>query len=214
MKHPDRRRADPFENLLEGRVADGSPLATVLSAARAPGTAAEIAGLDAALSAFYRLGPATRPFALVHAPPNPPHRWLALKVAATASALSLAGGVAYAATGADFLTGGSPRPPGTHSTRPDPRPAWAPLAAVPSGSDESQGVRPSHHPRSGRPALPAGPAKTAAATHSAHPTHPTHPTHPAHPSHPTHPAKPSTRSGHPSHPTHPSHPAKKSDAIG
>ena len=52
MKRRRTRSADPFENLLDGRSSDDSALAQLFTAAQAPGTREELAGLPVARTAF------------------------------------------------------------------------------------------------------------------------------------------------------------------
>jgi hypothetical protein len=225
MRRPNRGRSAALDRLLDGDVADGTALAEVLAAARAPGSADELAGLSGAMSAFVT---ATRQL------PRPPvgHRaaprraltagGLLAKTVAAVGGVALAGGVAYAATTAGFIGigGGSHHPPAFHTTTPGH-----------SGEhDRNTGSSPFGSTGPGSAANPNAltTAKTTAAPSSRavenpgskpepDPTHPAHPTqsvHPTHPPSPTHPAPSSSatppahgRTSHPTHPPTPSHPA-------
>jgi hypothetical protein len=221
MRRAIRRSSASLEQLLEKDIADGTTLCRVLSAARAPGTTHEVAGLEAAMSAFAAATRETPRSPASHravATRTVTARRFALKALAAVSGVTLAGGVAYAATTAGFA-GGSPNdvPPrhstgpgqGTHSTN-----SFG--GSLPLGPG-SVGSPAGAHPRStltatvavthpnGRPEVtpPNRPESTR--------VHPTHPTSSPHPS-PT-PSSPASHTapsdpGRSSHPGRPSHPPK------
>lgn len=97
-----------LDALLDGHD-DGTALARLLGAARAPDTQREVAGLDAARAAFIR------GVELWDAPARkrPVGRLLAVKVAAAVSGVSLIGGVAYATTSSGLLDHRPPPVPGS-----------------------------------------------------------------------------------------------------
>lgn len=109
-----RRRAaeDGFEDLLDGRDPGSSALGRVLDAARAPGRPDELSGLGQAQAAFLMARQphrtrAARGSRLPATTRSAAGRLFVLKAAAAVSGVTLVGGVAYAATGAHLLGGGS-----------------------------------------------------------------------------------------------------------
>jgi hypothetical protein len=114
-----------YEAFLDGSHADDSALSTVLEAARAPGTREDMAGLPAARNAFMsvpylRTRPAASVSRLPAATRTAAGRLLALKFVAAVSGVTLVGGAAYAATGAQLLGGSSPHRHSTSSAAPAP----------------------------------------------------------------------------------------------
>jgi hypothetical protein len=221
MRRRARQESAALDLLLEGGVAEDTPLSRVLAAAMAPGTPHDLAGLDAARSAFLATGPAAqhRPPALPAATRIAAGRLLTLKAIAAVGGATLIGGVAYAASDAGLLGGSSPQRHGEHSSsapgsgsNADPQTSANP--AVPGGT--------SGHPHPSRATTPNkghGGGATAHASHTPHGTPPA--THPrgTPSSRPSTLARPSTTpapSGHakttppqrptdpaPTHPTHP-----------
>lgn len=105
-RQPRHSSAAAFERLLDGDVADGTAVSTVLSAARAPGAPREVAGLEAARAAFVRasITPArTTLDSRAAATRTAAGRLFVLKVIAAVSGTTLVGGAAYAAADAGLL---------------------------------------------------------------------------------------------------------------
>lgn len=99
-----------YEELLDGSRSDDSALSGLLDAARAPAAREEMSGLPTARNAFMSVPYVrTRPAASVSKLPatsrSAAGRLLALKLVAAVSGVTLVGGAAYAATGADLLGG-------------------------------------------------------------------------------------------------------------
>jgi hypothetical protein len=120
-RHPRHTSAANLERLLDGYLVDGSPVSRVLSAARAPGTASEVAGLGAARSAFMhasRLPARTDLDIRAAATRTAAGRLFILKVLAAVSGTTLVGGAAYAAADAGLLGSTWHRPPAQHSNAP------------------------------------------------------------------------------------------------
>jgi len=114
-----------YEELLDGSRSDDSALSALLDAARAPGTREDMAGLPAARNSFMsvpymRSRPAASVSRLPAATRTAAGRLLALKLVAAVSGVTLVGGAAYAATGAQLLGGSSPHKHSTSSTAPAP----------------------------------------------------------------------------------------------
>lgn len=232
MRRPNRGRSTALDRLLDEDVADGTALCQVLAAARAPGTADELVGLPAAMSAF---ATATRevPRSPVRHRAAPPSRvtagGLLTRTLAAVSGVALAGGVAYAATTVGFIgTGGSSNhPPASHSTSPGHSGKTGrsggslPYEPADPGSVVTRGVVASTTVPPGQSTGHGGPDKVQpnrpGTTHPsarAHPTHAASPKHPTHPPSPTHPAPSANttppahgRTSHPAHPPAPTHPA-------
>ena len=102
-----------YEELLDGARSDDSALSGLLDAARAPAAREEMSGLATARNAFMsvpyvRTRPAASVSKLPAATRTAAGRLLALKLVAAISGVTLVGGAAYAATGADLLGGSSP----------------------------------------------------------------------------------------------------------
>ena len=100
-----------YEELLDGARSDDSALSGLLDAARAPAAREEMSGLATARNAFMsvpyvRTRPAASVSKLPAATRTAAGRLLALKLVAAISGVTLVGGAAYAATGADLLGGG------------------------------------------------------------------------------------------------------------
>lgn len=229
MRPPKRPRSPDLDRLLDEDVADGTALAQVLAAARAPGCADELVGLSSAMSAF---ASATRqlsrsPVGHRAAPARAvTTRSLLAKTVAAIGGVTLAGGVAYAATTVGFMGvgGGADHPPALHSTGPahtgdtdrstesSPFGSVVPGAATPATGQtpaKTTAAAPSHaieNPPSGK----AQPDRTEPShpTQSAHPTHPPSPTHPAPSSAVTPPA-----AGRTSRPTHPPTPPRRAPST-
>jgi hypothetical protein len=212
MRRPIGRSSASLENHLDGDVGDGSALALVLAAARAPGSSAELHGLDAAMASFALVSrePSRNPAShRAKAPQAVSVGRFALKAIGAIGGLSLAGGVAFAATTGTFTGGSSNDSPSRHHS-------------VPSHSVEVTGTVDRVLPfLPGSASSAAGAhARTSAVNHvgephrAGQPTEPSssHPAHPSHPPSPTHPAPSSdTVPSHPGktkHVTPPSHPAK------
>jgi hypothetical protein len=222
MRRLARRRSASLEDLLDADVSDGSALSRVLSAARAPGTSEEMAGLGTAMSAFYVTGPASP------RPPMPTRsvttrtvtgRWIALKALAALSGASLIGGAAYAATNAGFLDNLSPHKPGQQTTHTVPGTSSSNgdrstgrTTTDPTGGRNHPGestARTAPHPGRVDASTPSPgsnggpPGSVASPSHTpARPTPTgTNPTHPAHPSHPVHPTQAAATPTQPAKPT-------------
>lgn len=130
-----RRRhatAASLDALLDGARDDGTALARVLAAARAPANPRETTGLDAARTAFIGAANAPRP-----ARPkrhggtrSVAGRLVALKAIAAVSGASLIGGVAYAASSTNLLNHPSGHHPGHHRSAASSESAPAPSASV------------------------------------------------------------------------------------
>src|SRR4051794_6861115 len=99
MKHrPLRRSRAHLDDLLDGQVAAGDPLAGLVAAVRAPAQPSELAGLDAALVAFASAASvAPAPEEKIPMLKSVAGRLLALKILAVVAGTAAAGGVAYAA---------------------------------------------------------------------------------------------------------------------
>src|SRR4051812_10814358 len=99
MKHrPMRRSRAHLDDLLDGQVAAGDPLAGLVAAVRAPAQPSELAGLDAALVAFASAASvAPAPEEKIPMLKSVAGRLLALKILAVVAGTAAAGGVAYAA---------------------------------------------------------------------------------------------------------------------
>jgi len=99
MKHrPLRRSRAHLDDLLDGRVTSGDPLADLVAAVRAPAQPSELAGLDAALAAFASAASvAPTPEEKTPMLKSVVGRALALKILALVAGTAAAGGVAYAA---------------------------------------------------------------------------------------------------------------------
>jgi hypothetical protein len=115
--------AAALERLLEGDVSDASPLSRTLAAARAPGAPHEVAGLEAARSAFVlsSLAPSRSRATLRPATAtSAAGRLVALKILAAVSGSSLIGGAAYAAASGGLITDSTQhhRSPAHHGTAP------------------------------------------------------------------------------------------------
>jgi hypothetical protein len=218
MRRPNRPRSADLDRLLEEDVSDGTALAQVLAAARAPGAANELVGLSTAMSAFasaYRQLPRS-PVSHRAAPRRAlTTRSLLAKTVAAVGGVTLAGGVAYAATTVGFMGigGGSDHPPALHSTSPghggdqdrgsgsSPFGSTAPGAATDTTPARTHAATPSHavgNPASGKTHRPdpTRPTQSVRSTHAS-------PTRPAPSSDVTPPAPGRTR--HPTHSPTPSH---------
>ncbi|MDT4921969.1 MAG: hypothetical protein QOI15_2871, partial [Pseudonocardiales bacterium] len=165
MNRRQSSSGDPFEELLDGRTPDDSALARLLTAARAPGTRNEMAGLPAARTAFLdarqprragaiRLPAATRTAA---------GRLFALKAVAAVSGATLVGGVAYAATDTNLLGGTDHRKHGPVASAP----------AEPRSGSTTRGVGPApaghSSPGAAHPASTGHSGGLSSSAHSAHP---------------------------------------------
>jgi hypothetical protein len=219
MSRRQRAAEDRFESLLDGRHPDDSALARVLSAASAPGTADELAGLAAARAAFVMAQQPRDKRAAVGLPGatrSAAGRLFVLKAVAAVSGATLVGGVAYAATGAHLL-GGGPEHHRVHA------PATSSHTAAAHGGHGAAppyethygshgGVRPTTRPAGGQPSAHEthGPTQT----HSAHPPGPHNSESPG-PTHSPNPHSTKSHSPHPSHSPKP-HPAstRTTDAGG
>src|SRR5437763_6068037 len=134
MRRRSRLNSASLENHLDGgRVAD-TPLARVLSAARAPALPDELAGLPAARTAFVqaRHGAPRHPRAgLPAASRTAAGRLLAIKAVAALGGATLIGGVAYASN-VGILGGSSPQKPSQHTSGTTRAPVvWNPGAQQP-----------------------------------------------------------------------------------
>jgi hypothetical protein len=215
MTRRRKHAGDPFDDLLDGCSSDGSALAELLSAARAPGAPDEMLGLPSTRAAFLD---ARRPRRTAIRLPAA-GRLAALKVLAAVSGATMIGGVAYAATEANFLggTGGNHQKPPAASSPAGPHHDQSRSAGPqgggggtgpetgPAGNGTAPGA--ANGPGSGRPGSdggqpygsgansthPVGPGEHSALPHRAHPTHPAHPSSTSHPE--------PTPSGEP-HPSH------------
>ena len=93
-----RRSRAHLDDLLDGRITPGDPLADLVAAVRAPANPTELAGLDAALVAFASAASvAPAPEEKVSMLKSVAGRLLALKILAVVAGTAAAGGVAYAA---------------------------------------------------------------------------------------------------------------------
>jgi hypothetical protein len=157
MRRRPRLNSASLEELLDGgRIADAA-VSRVVSAARAPATPEELAGLDATRSAFHRSSQAwgRRPIGSVPAATRTAAgRLLALKVIAAVGGASLIGGAAYAATNTQLLGGGTKHHHGPSQQAPGAGQGSSPWnqGTQPPGSQSSVSTgqpsdRPSHtHP--------------------------------------------------------------------
>jgi hypothetical protein len=146
MRSRIRPRSSAVERLLDADIADGTALSRVLAAARAPGRPHEVAGLDAARSAFMRAGPASsRPPARSRATATrtAAGRFLALKVISAVGGATLVGGASYAASSTGLLGGGSDNHPARHAPASGPASAWNPLDPT-SGLSAGAGAASDH----------------------------------------------------------------------
>src|SRR5438093_578889 len=103
------------EALLDGTVDDGSALARLLAAARAPGHPADMAGLDTALTAFTTTGPLAPIPRAIDGPATTrtvAGRSVVARAVALAAGGMLAGSAAFAAVNYDH--DGTPPAHGTH----------------------------------------------------------------------------------------------------
>ncbi|WP_409451262.1 hypothetical protein [Jatrophihabitans sp.] len=220
MRRPNRPRSADLDRLLDEDVSDGTALAQLLAAARAPGAANELVGLSTAMSAFASANRELPRSPVSHrAAPRRAltTRSLLAKTVAAVGGVTLAGGVAYAATTVGFmgLGGGSDHPPALHSTSPghggdqdrsggsSPFGSTAPGAATATGATPARthAATPSHgvgKPASSKTRRP-GPTRPTQSVHSTHAS----PTRPAPSSDVTPPAP--GRTSHPTHSPTPSH---------
>lgn len=187
-----------YEELLDGARSDDSGLSALLDAARAPGTREDMAGLQSTRNAFMSVPYVrTRPAASVSRLPAATRiaagRLLALKLVAAVSGVTLVGGAAYAATGAQILGGGSsPHRHSTSTSTPAPAPGnrgGGPYQVVPGqggptggglltqpanngGPNGNSSVARSEHPPA-NPATPPGQTNTPGAptSHAPKPHH-------------------------------------------
>src|SRR5437667_1342965 len=113
---PRRPGSASLDALLDGDRDDGTPVARVLTAARVPGTPAELARLDSARAAFLGVRRGAHRSAVPAATRTAAGRLLVLKAIAALSGATLVGGVAYAATNTHLLGGGSHNKPGQHQS--------------------------------------------------------------------------------------------------
>ena len=227
-----------LEDVLEGRVDADDGVAGLIAAERAPGTPAELAGLDAA-RAHFAAAQATGPVADAGVSRRGRVPLLRSIAAATLGVKIAVGTVAAAATVAGVAVAVSVTHQGhapqtttsVHSSAPDPQPSRGGRSGatgsfpgpLPRGVTKSQvvpGLPPgasvagpaATSPPAAKPHPPAGPPGRTKPHPSKkpHPTHPTHPTkpHPTHPSKKPHPTHPAAKAK-PSKKPHPTHPAAK-----
>jgi hypothetical protein len=173
MRRRPRLTSASLEELLDGGRVSDAALSRVVTAARAPATPDELAGLDAAQSAFHRSSQAwgRRPISSVPAATRTAAgRLLAVKAIAAVGGASLIGGAAYAATNTPLLGGQGSAPwnlgtlpPGSQSSVSTGHPSDRPSRPHPSpsdafGSSVAASVR-ANHPTS-RPTTAPAPTHT------------------------------------------------------
>jgi hypothetical protein len=222
MRRPIRRTSAALEELLDKDVADGTELSRVLAAARAPGTANEVVGFQGAKSAFMVASRNLPRFPVRHraaASRSITARGFMLKALAAVSGVTVAGGVAFAATTTGFL-GGPAKGPAHHRTAPtggsDATGGFGgSFPDEPGSAKSTENSVAATHRRSARTvvATHAGGPPAGKATRRQTPTRPTHPASPTHAARSSHPASSSSsahrgRSTHAPKPTVPPHPTR------
>lgn len=192
-----------YDRLLDATESDGTPLAELLAAARAPARPGQLTGMATARAAFERahMGPA-RGRAPVSVPTlgrRAAGRVLAVKVIALIGGASVVGGAAYAAADIGLLPGSKPShhaPAPSHPSEPGLTRGPVRGGPIPGATSVVAPATRRHH-TSANPATPQNSSSPTAA-HPSAPSSP-HPTHPTHPPHPTTSGTPSPTKSHPSH---------------